>query len=74
MCHSQACEPPNWSLIMPVSYNPVPDRIMKSVALDVFVLPEVKWQGQTNDALLLCVHRLSGWVIALPCNKVGLTA
>ena len=70
----QACEPPNWNLSLPVSYNPVPDKIMTSVALDIFALPEVKWQEQVYDALLLCVDRMSGWVIARPCNKVGLTA
>ena len=47
---------------------------MSSVALDVFSLPQVEWQGERFDALLLCVDRLSGWVLARPTTKLGLTA
>ena len=70
----QACEPPNWDTKLPIAYTPVPDTIMTSVALDVFALPATEWQGQPYDSLLVCVDRLSGWVIARPCTKVGLTA
>ncbi len=37
-------------------------------------MPRVEWQGETFDSLLLCVDRLSGWVIARPTRKAGLTA
>ena len=40
---------------------------MASVSLDVFSVPEV-------DCILLCVDRLSGWVLAKPSTKLGLTA
>ena len=70
----QACDPPNWSLKLPVSHTPVPGHVMTSVALDVFSLPATKWQGQGYDSLLVCVDRLSGWIVARPCQKVGLTA
>ena len=70
----QACEPPNWSMALPISFTPVPEHVMASVALDVFALPSVWWQGRAYDSLLLCVDRLSGWIIARPCTKLGLTA
>ena len=47
---------------------------MSSVSLDVFALPAATWAGQIYDALLVCVDRLSGWIIARPCQKLGLTA
>ena len=70
----QACDPPNWSKSLPISHTPVPGHVMTSVAMDVFDLPCVKWEGQTYDALLLCVDRLSGWIIGRPCRKLGLAA
>ncbi len=47
---------------------------MSSVALDFFSFPRVQWQGEMFDFLLMCVDRLSGWVIARPTRNVGLTA
>ena len=70
----QASEPPNQSMRHPIVPTTVPAQIMSSVALDVFSLPIVQWQGGTFDSLLLCVDRLSGLVIARPTAKVGLTA
>ena len=52
----------------------VPDRVMVSVSLDVFHLPEVVWLGAKYDSMVVCVDRLSGWVIARPTQAVGLTA
>lgn len=70
----QACEPPNWSTKLPITPTPVPNHVMTSVSLDVFALPSAVWQGEAYDSLLLCVDRLSGWIIARPCRKAGLTA
>ena len=70
----QVCEPPNWSTSLPISPTPVPDQIMTSVSLDVFALPQVQWDGKKFDSLLVCVDRLSGWILARPCTKLGLTA
>ena len=47
---------------------------MTSVCLDIFSLPSVTWSGERFDSLLLCVDRLTGWIIARPCQKIGLTA
>ena len=70
----QACEPPNWSLSLPLSHTPVPSCIFTSVSLDVFSLPLVQWNTVKYDQLLICVDRQSGWIIARPTLKVGFTA
>ena len=70
----QACDHPNWNTRNAITPTPVPSHVMTSVALDVFSLPRVEWQGNTFDSLLLCVDRLSGWIIAKPTTKLGLTA
>ena len=70
----QASEPPNWSLKLPVVHTPILGRVMSSVALDIFSICPVEWQGVMYDSLLLCIDRLSGWIIARPCQKTGLTA
>jgi transposase InsO family protein len=53
---------------------PVPERLMHSVCLDVFAMPPVTWQEVEYDSILLCVDRLSGWLVACPTVKQGLTA
>ena len=70
----QACDPPNWNTRAPLVPTPIPRHIMTSVALDIFSLPRVEWRGKTFDSMLVCVDRLSGWVIARTTIKLGLTA
>ena len=70
----QACDPPNWNLKAPLVPTPIPEHIMTSVCLDVFALPKAQWEGNVFDSLVLCVDRLSGWIIARPTTKEGLTA
>ena len=70
----QACDPPNWDDRAPLTPTPIPPHIMTNVALDIFSLPRVEWKGKVSDSMLLCVDRMSGWVIARPTTKVGLTA
>ena len=53
--------------------TPIPDRFMASVCLDIFSMPVTEWRGQHFDAFLLCVDRHSGWMLAKPTQKVGLT-
>ena len=74
-CHvCQACQPPTWRAKGHMDSTPVIDQPMTSVCMDIFSMPTEKWQGQMYDAILLCVDRLTGWIIALPCLKLGLTA
>ena len=46
---------------------------MTSVAIDLFFLPPVEWEGNTFDTLILCVDRHSGWIVAVPGLNKGLT-
>ena len=69
----QACAAPNWSTHGPIEMNWVPERCMSSVALDLFSLPRIEFGGMNYDSLLVCVDRQSGWIVAVPCEKTGLT-
>lgn len=69
----QATEPPNWASKGPIRVNPVPERVWASVCMDMFSMPTVEWQGEQFDCFLLCVDRLSGWMLAKPSTKLGLT-
>jgi hypothetical protein len=70
----QKCERQYWQAQGPIDYNPVPEKIMSHVCLDVFAMPEVIHNEQRFDCFLLCVDRLSGWIVAKPTRKLGLTA
>ena len=41
--------------------------------MDLFSLPPVVQDGKTLDTLIVCVDRHSGWIVAIPERKVGLT-
>jgi transposase InsO family protein len=69
----QASEPPHWSNRGPISCTIVPERFMASVAMDLFSMPEVTWQSQQYDCYVLMVDRLTGWMVARPSLKKGLT-
>jgi hypothetical protein len=73
VCEScQACQRPH-TLRAPIQSSPVPPAIMVSVAMDLFHLPTVNWEGQSYDTLIVCVDRHSGWVVAIPALNLGLT-
>lgn len=69
----QACEPPSWPAKGQITCTVVPDRFMASVSMDVFSMPTVSWCGEQYDCFLLWVDRLTGWMIARPSLKTGLT-
>ena len=54
--------------------TPVPDRIFTSVCIDIFSMPPEKWLGVDYDCMVICVDRLTGWIVAKPTQKLGLTA
>ena len=54
--------------------TPIHPHLMSSVSLDVFFPEAVTWESQTYDALVLCVDRHSGWTLAMPTQRQGLTA
>ena len=53
--------------------TPIPPRVMASVSMDLFQMPEVDYDGQKFDAFLLWVDRHSGWMVARPTQYDGLT-
>lgn len=46
---------------------------MWSVCLDIFSMPPVEWEGEEFNCFLMCVDRLTGWMVARPSQKEGLT-
>ena len=42
---------------------------MSSVAIDLFSLPEVIFEGSTFNILAVCVDRHSGWIVAVPVES-----
>ena len=55
----QACDLPS-RLHTRVSPTPVPSKLMVSVAVDIFRLPQVEWKGKTFDSITVCVDHHSG--------------
>ena len=49
---------------------PIPMEPMDSIALDVFHYPSSSHDGEVYDRMLLCVCRLSGYLIAIPIPKL----
>ena len=39
---------------------------MRSVAMDVFAMPEVTAEGETYDCVILVMDRHSGYIVAVP--------
>ena len=70
----QATTPPHYPKDGRQVPFPIPERLMHSMCLDVFSMPSTQWLDQEYDSILLCVDRLSGWMIACPTLKLGLTA
>ena len=48
---------------------PIPMQSMDSIALDVFHYPSISHDGEEYDRMLLCVCRLSGYLMAIPIPK-----
>jgi len=69
----QAADPPNWQVKGPIVMNPVPPKLWSSVSLDVFAMPDSVWDDKHFDCFILCVDRLSGWMLARPASNAGLT-
>ena len=70
----QAATPPHFPKEGNLEHFPIPERAMHTVCLDLFAMQPTQWQGQAYDSILLCVDRLSGWIVSCPAFKMGLTA
>ena len=58
----------------PLESTPVPPYVGSSVALDLFMMPKVKYEGEVFDCMILCVDRHSGLTIAEPFLREELIA
>ncbi len=47
---------------------------MDSVAVDLFAIPSVIFEGEEYDTVIVCVCRASGYILAEPARNKGLTA
>ena len=68
----QACVRGN-TLKGPIESTPIPPAPMTSVAIDLFKMPHVWYEGGGYDTMAVCVDRHSGWIVAVPCLEKGLT-
>ena len=50
-------------------YTAIPEAPMRTVARDVFAMPEVTVEGETYDCVILAVDRHSGYIVAVPGKK-----
>ena len=50
-------------------YTAIPESPMRSVAMDVFAMPEVTVEGETYDCVVAGVDRHSGYIVAVPGKK-----
>ena len=67
MC--RATKSPNHSTAGNAVYTAIPGAPMRSVAMDVFAMPEVTVDGETYDCVILAVDRHSGYIVAVPGKK-----
>ena len=65
----RATKSPNHSTAGNPVYTAVPEAPMRSVAMDVFAMPEVTVDGDTYDCVILAVDRHSGYIVAVPGKK-----
>jgi hypothetical protein len=69
----QMMAPPNRRPPGDLSMYRIPSQVMQAVVIDMVSLPEVQWAGRTYDSLLVTADRLSGYILALPHQKLGST-
>ena len=67
-------EHPHHALNLKQDPVPIPPVVMDSIAIDVFLMPPSTFEGTAYDWFVACVDRLSGWIIAIPMVRKGLTA
>ena len=65
----QATKSPNHSTAGNPVYTAIPEAPMRSVAMDLFAMPEETVEGETYDCVILAVDRHSGYIVAVPGKK-----
>ena len=62
----RATKSPNHSTAGNPVYTAIPEAPMRSVAMDVFAMPEITVDGETYDCVILAVDRYSWYIVAVP--------
>ena len=70
----QANEHPHQSTKYPMTSTPVPPVPMDNIAIDVFYINSIKYDGKEYDALVIIVDRLTGWITVILESRNGLIA
>ena len=70
----QLVEPPNQLQAGKADWTPVPDIPVESVAIHKFAMPPVGHGKEIYHCVILCMHRHSRHLVALPARDKGLTA
>ena len=65
----RATKSPNHSKAGNPVYTAILEAPMRSVAMDVFAMPEVTVEGETYYCVILAVDRHSGYIVAVPGKK-----
>ena len=65
----RATKSPNHSTAGNPVYTAIPEARMRSVAMDVFAMPQVTVEGETYDCVILAVDRHSGYIVAVLGKK-----
>ena len=74
-CHICQAVKPQQQSYGTLDFCPVPSQIFSSLCMDFLSLPKVTGKdGNQYDSVFVIVDRLSGYILAIPCLKEGLTA
>ena len=65
----RATKSPNHSMAGNPVLTAILEAPMRSLAMDVFAMPEVTVEGETYDCVILAVDRHSGYIVAVPGRK-----
>ena len=65
----RASKSPNHSTAGNPVYTAIPEAPMRSIAMDVFAVPEVRVEGGKYDCIISAVDRHSGYIVAVPGKK-----
>ena len=60
----------NTSTAMISVYTAIPEAPMRSIAMDVFAMPEVTVEGEKYDCTISAVDRHSGYIVSVPGKKL----
>ena len=65
----RATKSPNHSTAGNPVYTAIPEAPMRSIAMDVFAMPEVTVEGERYDCIISAEDRHSGYIVAVPGKK-----